>query len=74
MFNENGSASWRLTLYYGFPERMRRKDAWDMIFRLSKISSLPNDLLYSSDKKGNHPHPGFFMEGFRKELEESMLT
>lgn len=73
--------SWRLTLYYGFPERARRKEAWNMICNLSKISNLPwcilgdfNDLLYSADKKGSNPHLGFLMEGFRKALEESMLT
>ncbi|XP_074377162.1 uncharacterized protein LOC141718680 [Apium graveolens] len=80
VFNENGVASWRLTLYYNYPERIRRRKAWDMIRRLSNASSLPwcilgdfNDLLYSSDKQGVHPHPGSLMEGFRKALEESML-
>lgn len=81
VFTENGATSWRLTLYYGFPERTRRKDAWEMICRLANISTLPwcimgdfNDLLYSADKKGKHPHPNSLMEGFRKALDESMLT
>ncbi|XP_074347296.1 uncharacterized protein LOC141686140 [Apium graveolens] len=81
VFNENGATSWSLTLYYGFLERTRRREAWDMICRLSKASSLPwcilgdfNDLLYSSDNQGIHPHPGSLIEGFRKALEESMLS
>lgn len=40
VFNNNNVADWRLTCYYGFPERSRRKEAWDMIvdyqeFRIS---------------------------------------
>lgn len=70
-----------LTLYYGFPERTRRKEAWDMIRSLARLSSLPwcimgdiNDLLYNADKKGNHLHPRALMEGFRSALEDSMLS
>ncbi|XP_074326770.1 uncharacterized protein LOC141664715 [Apium graveolens] len=81
IFNENNVASWRLTFYYGYPERSRRREAWNMICRLAKISNIPwcimgdfNDLLYSVDKKGNHPHPVALMKGFRNALEESLLT
>lgn len=81
VFNENNVACWRLTLYYGFPERARRKEAWDMLIRLSRVSNLPwcvmgdfNDLMYDVDKKGNHPHPKALMEGFRNAIEESLLS
>lgn len=33
-----------------------------------------NDLLYSSDKKGIHPHPEWLMRGFRGALDESSLS
>lgn len=39
--NDHNVANWRITLYYGFPERARRKEAWDMICSLAKLSSLP---------------------------------
>ncbi|XP_074374197.1 uncharacterized protein LOC141714582 [Apium graveolens] len=79
--NVHSVANWRLTLYYGFPERARRKEAWDMIRNLARLSSLPwcimgdfNDLLYNADKKGNNLHPRALMEGFRSALEDSMLS
>lgn len=36
----NGS-SWRLTCYYGFPERERRNQAWDFLRFLASKSQLP---------------------------------
>ncbi|GAU37962.1 hypothetical protein TSUD_269770 [Trifolium subterraneum] len=49
---------WRLTCYYGFPERSRRRAAWDLLRELRNMSSIPwciigdfNDLLSQADKK-----------------------
>jgi hypothetical protein len=43
---------WRLTCYYGYPERGRRRQAWDLLRELQDMSDLPwciigdlNDLL-----------------------------
>ena len=79
VFSENEVQTWRLTCYYGFPERSRRREAWDFIRRLSSISSLPwciwgdfNDLLYVSDKEGNIPHPPGLLEGFRGAIEDCL--
>lgn len=33
-----------------------------------------NDLLYSTDKKGTHPHPRALMEGFPHAIDESLLS
>lgn len=33
-----------------------------------------NDLLYDSDKWDNVPHPRSLMEGFRKAIDDNMLT
>lgn len=33
-----------------------------------------NELLYQSDKRGKHIHPEYLLEGFRKAIEDSMLT
>ena len=48
---------WRLTGYYGFPEKYRRRDAWHMLWTLSHKSPLRwccigdyNDLLFQKEK------------------------
>jgi exonuclease III len=63
---------WRLTCYYGYPERSRRRQAWDLLRELRNMSELPwciigdfNDLLSQEDKQGLHPHPNWLCEGFR---------
>jgi hypothetical protein len=55
---------WRLTCYYGYPERSRRRMSWDLLRELRDMSTLPwcvigdfNDLLSQEDKKGLLPHP-----------------
>lgn len=80
-FTENNPVTWRMTCFHGFPKRNRRKQSSDFIRRLAGVSQLPwvifgdfNDLLYSSDKWGPFPHPPSLMEGFRSDLEDSMLT
>lgn len=52
-----------------------------MICRLLRVFNLSwcimgdfNDLLYSTDKKGTHPHPRALMEGFRHAIDESLLS
>jgi hypothetical protein len=53
---------WRLTCYYGYPERGRRRQAWDMLRDLRNMSSIPwciigdfNDLLSRRTKLDNTP-------------------
>ena len=54
---------WRLTSYYGFPERHRWRASWTLLRALAIRSSLPRvcirdfkDLLSPSDKKGGVAH------------------
>lgn len=77
---ENDSASWRLSCFYGFPERERRKDSWNLLRKLASLSTLPwcihgdfNDLLYTADKRGNMPHPQNLLNGFRSAIEDCCL-
>lgn len=70
-FIESNTPVWRLSCFYGFPERNRRKNSWDLIRLLANVSQFPwaimgnfNDLLYSSDKKGRAPHPTSLTDGF----------
>lgn len=78
---KGGNPDWRLTCYYGFPERGRRREAWDFIRHLSTTSHLPwciagdfNDLLSPADKKGNVDHPTYLMKGFKKAIEDTWLV
>lgn len=81
IFNENNVPKWRLSCFYGMPERSRRKQSWELICRLALVSSLPwcvigdfNDLLYNFDKEGVHPHPEYLMRGFRSALDTSSFS
>lgn len=71
---------WRLTGFYGYPERHRRKNSWELLRRLSSMYSLPwaimgdfNDLLNISDKRGEVDHPNWLFNGFRKAVSNSGL-
>lgn len=68
-----GATPWRLIDFYGFPERNRRRQSWDLLCQLISLSTLPwcclgdfNDMLSSSDKKGNVDHPNWCLQGFRE--------
>ena len=62
---------WRLTGFYGYPERNRRKESWGMLYSLSQSSPLSwccirdyNDLLSQNEKVGKCGHPGWLLSGF----------
>ncbi|GAU16656.1 hypothetical protein TSUD_326060 [Trifolium subterraneum] len=72
---------WRLTCYYGYPDRSRRRAAWDLLRDLGNMSSIPwciigdyNNLLSQADKKGIHPHPNGLCMGFRQAVRDCDLT
>lgn len=78
---KNFIAAWLLTCYYGYPERIGRRVAWDMLRKLAVSADMPwcifddfNDLLYDSDKKGPHPHPQYLLDSFRLAIENCGLT
>ncbi|XP_019163599.1 PREDICTED: uncharacterized protein LOC109159940 [Ipomoea nil] len=71
---------WRLTCYYGFAQRDRRRAAWDFLRSLKGVSDLPwvvlgdfNDLLMQADKRGRLPHPVGLIEGFAEALDDCGL-
>ncbi|CAH9089342.1 unnamed protein product [Cuscuta epithymum] len=64
--------SWRLTGFYGFPETVRRREAWRMMEGLAEGNDGPwmmigdfNDIMFDSEKKGNIPQPLWRLRGFR---------
>ncbi|XP_019190530.1 PREDICTED: uncharacterized protein LOC109184989 [Ipomoea nil] len=70
----------RMTCFYGFPERNRRRDSWALLGVLSSRSALPwvvigdfNDLLFQHEKKGGNPHPNNLIRGFGEAVEECGL-
>ncbi|XP_031111882.1 uncharacterized protein LOC116015853 [Ipomoea triloba] len=72
---------WRLTGFYGYPERSRRHQSWDLLRTLSSVSNLPwmvvgdfNDIACHSEKRGLHLHPGSLIEGFTAALHECHLN
>ncbi|XP_019194790.1 PREDICTED: uncharacterized protein LOC109188615 [Ipomoea nil] len=75
-----GSPCWRFTGYYGYPERHRRREAWQLLRSLSARSTLPwlvmgdyNDLLDQFEKLGRAPHPGWLINGFREAVADCGL-
>ncbi|XP_058762667.1 uncharacterized protein LOC131636038 [Vicia villosa] len=71
---------WRLTCYYGYPERHRRREAWDMLRELRDMLTAPwcvigdfNDLLSQQEKVGIHLHPNWLCAGFRDVVSECNL-
>lgn len=78
---KNGSVIWRLTCFYGFPERTRRREYWDLIKNLASVSTLPwcivgdfNDMISVDNKKGQHRHPQHLLDGFKRCIDECGLT
>ncbi|XP_058762616.1 uncharacterized protein LOC131636004 [Vicia villosa] len=72
---------WRLSCYYGFPDRSRRKLAWDMLRDVRNMSNMPwciigdfNDLLSQEDKRGIHPHPNWLCSVFRQAISDCDLV
>ncbi|XP_031116517.1 uncharacterized protein LOC116020174 [Ipomoea triloba] len=72
-----GYNAWRVTFYYGFPERGRRQQAWDFLRSLKHKSDLPwmvvgdfNDIASPEEKRGIHPHPTSLIDGFNSALED----
>lgn len=72
---------WRLTCFYGYPERSRRKESWDLLRFLASQSTKPwvvlgdfNDMLYAKEKEGRHIHPNWLLNGFKEAVHNSGLS
>ena len=75
------TGDWRLTSYYGFPERHRWRASWTLLRALAIRSSLPwvcigdfHDLLSPSDKKRGVAHPNWLFRGFHGALTDCSLN
>ncbi|XP_019167308.1 PREDICTED: uncharacterized protein LOC109163041 [Ipomoea nil] len=77
----SGFPNWRMTCYYGYPERTRRTESWDLLKQLATQSELPwvvigdfNDLLYQYEKRGGNPHPNSLLRGFGETMDQCGLA
>ncbi|XP_019160111.1 PREDICTED: uncharacterized protein LOC109156731 [Ipomoea nil] len=73
--------NWRMTCYYGFPERNRRVESWELLKSLAPRSNLPwvmvgdfNDLLFQYEKRGGNQHPNNLLRGFGETIEHCGLS
>lgn len=80
MLNDS-TPHWRLSCFYGYPERERRRESWGLIRHLCSIPTLPwciigdfNDLMYQSDKAGVNSHPQYLLDGFRETIADCGLV
>lgn len=72
---------WRYTRFYGFPEREKRRDSWEMLRCLDDKSNLPwcifedfNDMMCVDEKRGVRPQPRCLLEGFATTVNECGLA
>ncbi|KAM6584214.1 hypothetical protein CsatB_011216 [Cannabis sativa] len=66
---------WRLTGFYGEPNRNRRSESWALLESLKDRSSLPwcvigdiNNIVRQEDKRGGRPYPQWLLTGFQQTL------
>nr|DAD24222.1 TPA_asm: hypothetical protein HUJ06_025685 [Nelumbo nucifera] len=59
---------WRLTSFYSYPDRNRRRDSWNLLRAICDSSRLPwccigdfNDMLSPEDKQGRLDHPNWLL-------------
>ncbi|XP_074336591.1 uncharacterized protein LOC141673749 [Apium graveolens] len=71
---------WRLTGFYGEPNRSQRKKTWDLLQNLARDSNLPwcvigdlNNVVTQDDKKGVADYPNWLIEGFNQALMDTGL-
>uniref|UniRef100_A0A803Q8J8 DUF4283 domain-containing protein n=1 Tax=Cannabis sativa TaxID=3483 RepID=A0A803Q8J8_CANSA len=75
-----GTTTWRLTGFYGEPDRSLRFRTWALIRTLLADSPLPwcligdfNNIANQSENNGGRPYPNALIEGFQSVLHECSL-
>lgn len=76
----SGTQTWRLTGFYGEPNRSQRKKTWELLRNLARDSNLPwciigdmNNIVSQIDKKGGALYPQWLLDGFNEVLAETGL-
>ncbi|XP_060969491.1 uncharacterized protein LOC133036775 [Cannabis sativa] len=75
-----GMSTWRLTGFYGEPNRRQRDQTWTLLRSLHSESSLPwciiddfNNISTHSDKRGGHLYPTSLIDGFQSVIDDCNL-
>ncbi|CAN0847031.1 hypothetical protein LINGRAHAP2_LOCUS4761 [Linum grandiflorum] len=78
---DGNGETWRLTGFYGYPERERRQASWDLLRDLVRNVNSPwcvigdfNDILHQHEQKGRNERPQALIEGFRMAVAECNLV
>ncbi|GLT40592.1 hypothetical protein SLA2020_147110 [Shorea laevis] len=76
-----GGCKWRLTGYYGCPDRNQRRRSWALLRELASRSHLPwlicgdfNDILRQDEKVGGDAQLEWLLVGFNDAIEACGLT
>ena len=75
-----GEEPYRMSCFYGFADRQRRTESWEILRDLASKSILPwvilgdfNELLARNEKRGRHAHPFTLISNFRKAITDCGL-
>lgn len=81
LVHDDEKGDWRLTCYYEYSERHRRRQAWNLIREFHGMSNLQwciigdfNDLLSQNDNKVLNSHPNWLCNDFQDVVAECDLT
>ncbi|XP_074347588.1 uncharacterized protein LOC141686452 [Apium graveolens] len=73
--------TWRMTGFYGEPNRNHRRRTWELLRNLSRENNLPwctigdmNNILQQEDKRGGMSSPQWLLDGFSDTIEEAGLN
>ncbi|CAN0920895.1 hypothetical protein LINGRAHAP2_LOCUS32319 [Linum grandiflorum] len=73
--------SFRLTGFYGCPERERRRESWELLKRLNQVTCGPwcvvgdfNDILHQHEQNGRHARQQNLIDRFREAVAECNLV
>ncbi|KAL8122327.1 hypothetical protein AgCh_018896 [Apium graveolens] len=76
-----GLQPWRLTGFYGEPNRSQRRRTWELLRNLARDSNLPwcvigdcNNIMAQLEKKGGALYPQWLLDGFNEVLAETGLN
>lgn len=75
-----GVQPWRLTGFYGEPDRNLRQRTWDLLRNLARDSNLPwcvigdmNNIVSQGEKRGGAVYPQRLIDGFNNVLDDTEL-
>lgn len=68
-----GHPNFRLTGFYGEPQRNLRRSSWNLIRQLNEALTIPwcvigdlNNILHQNDKRGGRRYPNWLLSGFQE--------